>query len=287
MPSFKHEILVDLFRNAGQLTVELLRTCAGLVVKHTRVKVESIDLSQVTSTEYRADAVVVLHDGKGRPVAGIIVEVQLDKKRDKCLTWPAYVANLRAKLDCPAVLLVVAPDPRVAAWARQPIELGHPGFRLTPIVIDFEDVPYVRDRTAASQLPQLAVLSVMAHPELEIAEAAIEAIAPLPEDQARLYLDVIMMALPAALRQLLEARMQGYEYRSDFARKYYGQGREEGLRAAVIALAGAKIGQLSDADLAAIEAVSDQSTLSDLIASLGRARSAAKARAALERALAR
>jgi flagellar biosynthesis/type III secretory pathway protein FliH len=47
-------------------------------------------------------------------------------------------------------------------------------------------------------------------------------------DQARLYLDVIMMALPPAIRQILEARMQHYEYQSDFARKYYGQGREEG-----------------------------------------------------------
>lgn len=47
---------------------------------------------------------------------------------DKRLTWPVYVTTLRAKLDCSAVLLVVAPDPEVAAWARQPIELGHPGF---------------------------------------------------------------------------------------------------------------------------------------------------------------
>ncbi len=36
------------------------------------------------------------------------------------------------------------------------------------------------------------------------------------------------MALPEAIRRILEARMQGYEYQSDFARKYYGQGREEG-----------------------------------------------------------
>ena len=35
-----------------------------------------------------------------------------------------YVSTLRAKLACAAVLLVVAPDPAVAAWARQPIDLG-------------------------------------------------------------------------------------------------------------------------------------------------------------------
>ena len=155
------------------------------------------------------------------------------------------------------------------------------------------------------------MLSVMAHPELEIAEIAVEAISQLPEDRRRLYLDVILMALPEALRRILEARMQGYEYQSDFARKYYGQGRDEGrqegreqgrqegreqgwqdgLRAAVITLARTKLGKLSDADVAAIEAaieaVSDQRILTELVTLLGEARSARKARAALDRALAR
>jgi hypothetical protein len=104
-------------------------------------------------------------------------------------------------------------------------------------------------------------------------------------------LDVIMMALPAAIRQILEARMQHYEYQSDFARKYYGQGldkgREDGLRAAVVALARTKLDQLSDDDIAAIEALSDQRVLTDLVTSLGQAGTVPEARAALDRALAR
>jgi hypothetical protein len=295
MLSFDHEILVDLFRGNSELAVALLRTCAGIAVDHARLELGSIDLSQVTPTEYRADAVVILHDRADRPVTGVIVEVQRHIKRDKLLTWPAYVAHLRAKLDCPAVLLVIAPDPAVAAWARRPIDLGHPGFHLTPIVIGFDDVPWVRDPVAASRLPELAVLSVLAHPELDVAEAAIGAIAQLPADQARLYFDVIMTALPAAIRQILEARMQRYEYQSDFARKYYGQGvteglekgLENGLRAAVVALARTKLEALSDDDLAAIEAVSDPRVLTELVTSLGRARSALEARATLDRALAR
>ena len=229
MLSFHHEILVELFRSNGELAVELLRSCAGIAVDHARVELGSIDLSQVAPTEYRADAVIILRDRRRPPVTGVIVEVQGQIKRDKLLTWPAYVANLRAKLACPVVLLVIAPDPAVAAWARRPIELGHPGFHLTPIVIGFDDVPWVRDPVAASRLPELAVLSVMAHPELDIAETAVDAIAQLPAEQARLYFDVVMMALPAALRRILEARVQRYEYQSEFARKYYGQGVEEGL----------------------------------------------------------
>jgi hypothetical protein len=315
MPSFDHEILVDLFRENGQLAPELLRRCAGIAVDHVRVELESIDLTRVAPTAYYADAVAVLRDRDNRPVTGVIVEVQLRTDENKLLSWPVYVTTLRAKLDCAAMLLVIAPNPAVAAWARQPIELGHPGFRLTPVVIEFKDVPWVRDRAAASRLPELAMLSVMAHPELEVAEVAVEAISQLPEDRRQLYLDVILMALPAAVRRILEARMQGYEYQSDFARKYYGQGRkegrqegrkegrqegrkegrqegrkegrQEGLRAAVVALARTKLGELSDDDLAAIEAVSDQRVLTELVTSLGQARSIRKARAALDRALGR
>jgi hypothetical protein len=164
------------------------------------------------STDYRADNVAILRGPDGRPVTGVIVEVQLHEDRDKLQTWPVYVAALRARLGCPAMLLVIAPEPAIARWARRPIELGHPGFCLTPLVISFANVPRVRDPTAASHLPELAMLSVMAHPELEIAQAAIQAISGLPADRARLYLDVIMKALPAKARQIVEAQMiKGYQ----------------------------------------------------------------------------
>jgi len=105
------------------------------------------------------------------------------------------------------------------------------------------------------------------------------------------YADVIMKVLPANARQIVEEQMiKGYQYQSDFARKYYGQGREEGrqegLRGAVLTLARTKLGKLSDDDVAAIEAVSDLRVLTELIASLGQTSSTRKARAALARALA-
>jgi hypothetical protein len=295
VPSFDHEILVDLFRENAVLASELLRSCVGIDIDHARADHGSIDLSQVVSPEYRADNVAILRGADGRPVTGVIVEVQLRKDRDKLQSWPVYVAALRARLGCPAMLLVIAPKPAIARWARRPIELGHPGFSLTPLVISFANVPRVRDPTAASQLPELAMLSVMAHPEVEIAQAAIQAISGLPADRARLYLDVNMKALPVNARQIVEEQMiKGYQYQSDFARKYYGQGheegreegRQEGLRGAVLTLARTKLGKLSDDDVAAIEAVSDLHVLNELIASLGQTSSTRKARAALARALA-
>jgi hypothetical protein len=301
--SLDHESLVNLFRKEGRLAVELLRACAKIKVDHARVAVTSIDLSQVTPIEYRADTVVVLTDRKDRPVAGVIVEVQLEAKPDKLRTWPAYVAILRAELGCAAVLLVIAPDPRVARWARRRIELGHPGFQLTPIVIGFDNVPWVRDRAAALALPQLAVLSAMAHPTLEAAEVAIVALSQLPGDQKQIYLDIILTALPAKIRRTLEGRMQSYQYQSDFARKYYGvgleeglekglkkglekgreKGRSEGLRDAVVALARNRIDDLSEDTLAALDMVSDPYLLTQLITTLGETRTVIEARAVVDR----
>lgn len=302
MLSFRHEILVDLFRKRGELAWELLRG-ARIAFDHDRVAPGSIDLSQVVSTAYRADAVTELHDRDGKVIAVAIVEVQLAVDLDKRYSWPLYVTAARANLRCPAVLLVIAPEPAVAAWARASISLGHPGFYLAPLVVSFADLPRVTDAALAGRLPELAVLSAMAHPELDVAITAVDAVLPLPEDLRKLYLDVILAALPPLLRQALEARMKGYVYQSEYARRYYGQGLEEGLEQgreqglekgrqqglhdAVLAIARAKLGAVSEQDEAVIRALRDDGQLIALTTALGLARGEAEARAALEHLRAR
>jgi hypothetical protein len=49
-----------------------LRCCAGIDIDHARADHGSIDLSQVVSTEYRADNVAILGGPDGRPVTGVI-----------------------------------------------------------------------------------------------------------------------------------------------------------------------------------------------------------------------
>jgi flagellar biosynthesis/type III secretory pathway protein FliH len=228
--SFDHEILVEMFRNRGELAPELLRTCARIALDHERVEVTSIDLSQVSSTEYRADAVIELRDQANAVVAAVIVEVQLDRDPDKKYTWPAYVSVLRAKLQRGVTLLVLTAAPGVTRWARKAIDLGHPGFCLEPIVIELGDLPRSIDHALAQKLPELAVLSAMGHPDLATAKTAVEAIATLPQDQKQLYLDVILARLPDPVRQELESLMlQGYKYQSEYALRYYNQGLEQGL----------------------------------------------------------
>jgi hypothetical protein len=237
VPSFLHEILVDLFRERPALAAELLRVCAGIQLPGVTAELASIDLSQVAPAEYRSDALSVLRDLTGAAAAAVIAEVQLGIDADKLRTWPLYVAAARARLGCPVTLLVLAPDPAVARWASQSIELGHPGFTLRPVVVGYGQIPRIREAAAARAAPELAVLSVMAHPELETAEAASAGLAELPEERQKLYWDLICSCLPELARRALEARMiKGYEYQSDFARKYFGQGVEQGLRRAIIAL---------------------------------------------------
>jgi hypothetical protein len=233
MISMRHECLVDLFRNRPSLAAELLTESLSVVLpSYTEARVVSIDLTETQPAEYRADVVVLLLDG-GKPVRVIIVEVQLKKDDDKRYSWPAYLTVSRDQHRCLADLLVVAPDPLVAAWCAEPIEIGVRGFVLLPPVLRREAIPVITDAAEAARRPELAVLSAMAYGDTEqgatIAGAVLPAIQKLDDERARFYYDLVYNSLNEAARRALEAMMKGYEYQSDFAKKYVAQGRTEGL----------------------------------------------------------
>ncbi|HEY0513483.1 MAG TPA: hypothetical protein VGH73_16355 [Thermoanaerobaculia bacterium] len=188
-------------------------------------------MTEIQPAEYRADIVVVLLE-RDSVVRVIVVEVQLAVDPRKRFSWPAYVVGVRAIHGCPADLLVVAPDPAIARWCAEPIEIGVPGFVLHPPVLHRTAVPVVTDLGEAARRPELGVLSAMAHGETgqgaTIAAAVLPAIRELDEDRARLYYDLVYNSLNEAACRAMEAMMKGYEYQSDFAKKYVAQGRAEG-----------------------------------------------------------
>jgi len=235
MPSAAHEILVDLFKNRPSLAAEILVEVLGLTLpSYTDARLASIDLTQIQPAEYRADAVVLLLD-EDAPVLVLILEVQLAVDPRKRFSWPAYAMNSRASHGCPVGLLVVAPDTAVARWCAEPIETGIPGFVLCPPVLGREQVPVVTDPMEATRRPEFAVLSAMAHGATErgaeIAAAALPAIRALDDERARFYYDLVYNSLNDAARRALEAMMKGYEYQSEFAKKYVAEGRAEGRAA--------------------------------------------------------
>ncbi|HSK75224.1 MAG TPA: hypothetical protein VLQ45_02105 [Thermoanaerobaculia bacterium] len=232
MPSMAHEILVDLFKNRPSLAAEILAEVLGVPLPpYSEARLASIDLTEIQPAEYRADAVVVLLD-RDVPVRVVIVEVQLAIDPRKRLSWPAYVTVSRAIHDCPADLLVVAPEPAVAGWCAEPIGIGVPGFVLHPPVLHRTAVPVVTDSMEAARRPELGVLSAIAHGDTgqgaTIAAAVLPAVRELDDDRAKFYYDLVYNSLNEASRQSLEAMMKGYEYQSDFAKKYVAQGRAEG-----------------------------------------------------------
>jgi hypothetical protein len=252
-----HEILVDLFKTRPSLAAEILVEVLGLSLPaYTEAQLASVDLTEIKPAEYRADVVVLLRDGD-IPVRVVVVEVQLAMDPRKRRSWPAYVSVAHAVHGCMVDLLVVAPDPVVAAWCAEPIPLGPPGFVLTPPVLRREAVPVVTDSAEAARRLELGMLSVLAHGETEqgerIAGALLPAIAGLDEERSRFYLDLLLNSVNEATRRALEAMMKGYEYQSEFAKKYVAQGRQEGERALLLRLLRARFGELPPNAVARIE----------------------------------
>lgn len=234
MPSHLHETLVEMFRERPVLAAELLGGPLGLPVPdfHT-ASLSPGELTDVMSTEYRADLVITLTT-EDTPVLAVVVEAQLRIDHHKRRSWPAYVATLHARSGCPVALLVVSPNHRVAEWCAVPIVVGEPDFVLTPLVLGPGEVPVVTDPVLAKLNPELAVLSALAHGRRSaprpIFEALLAALDVVDQDHADLYADVVLAALPSAARDYLEALMSTttHQYQSDFARRYFERGQVKG-----------------------------------------------------------
>ena len=277
MPSAEHEALVMLFRNRPALAAELLRDACGVQLpEHSRAVLSSETMRNVRPVEIAADAVVVL-EGDGSPRLATIVEVQLSIREDKRRAWPSYLVLLRRELGCPCMLLVIALDDAVARWSAQPIEIGHPGFVLRPLVIGREVVPRITDPRRAADDVELAVLSAVAHGKgnnaLGVALTALHAIADLAAvdgERSGVYLDLVLAALSAATRAALEQVMKSnYEYQSEFMRnllaKGLQEGRQEGVATgeadALLRVLGARGFVVDDATAARIRSCTDLATL--------------------------
>jgi hypothetical protein len=265
MPSLTHEGLIKLFYNRPRLAPDLLRDALHVgLPAYSEVRIESAELTDLDPAERRADLVVLLVEGE--PVLGIVVEVQLQEAARKRFTWPAYVSGLRARLECPACVLVMAPTESVARWCREPIEIG-PSNVFVPHVIGPTLVPIVDDVAAAERDPELAVLSVMAHGQEAQAETlgrtALLAIQRLTDDRHALYSDLVLAAVSKAARAALEELMASgnYEFQSDFVKKFLAKGEAKGRAESLLEVLEARGLHVSDEARARILACTDAAAL--------------------------
>ncbi len=234
MPSRLHEDILRLFHNRPTLAAELVQRALHTdLPEYREARIDSANLNDLRPAEYQADLVVLLM--RDRPVHGIIVEVQLARDEEKAFVWPAYVCNLRGRIRCPVCLLVMTVEESVARWARRWIEIGG-DHHFRPWVLSPTEVPQITDAAAAKADPELAVLSAVAHggdvdttKAAQIALAAEGALLDLDAGRSTLYGDMLFAALSeAARRAMRDMNLPKYEYKTEFAKRYYGQGLSEG-----------------------------------------------------------
>ena len=277
MPSFEHNGLVEMFRENPSLALLLLEQILHFPLPpHTSVAVVEAALDQLVPVEFRADLVIEVKQGD-EVVFAIVLEVQLGEDPEKKSVWPVYLTVTRARRKgCPACVLVVAPDAKVAAWAAQPIALGLPGDTIQPRVLGPPELPWVTDPAEVLRQPELAVLSAMAHgnePDgLRVVMAVIAGLTGFDEATASVYRTLVYEALGEALRKKVEEMiMQAVpEFREPpFVQKLKAMGRAEGraegqaegLKAALLKLVARTGLTLGDEERARIDACDDPAML--------------------------
>jgi len=210
MPTLEHSALIEMFRENPELAVHILATVFHRdVPPHASVRVADSGLDQLIPVEFRADMVLEHLDDAGRVILAIVLEVQREKKPRKKYTWAVYWAVARAERECPAVVLVVAPDGEVAAWAGETIDLGLGLGTLQPLVLGPATLPELTDPTDAAKEIELAVLSAMAHGNgphgLAVVQAAFLALGRLDREHEAVYFRIIWNLLREPMQRALEA----------------------------------------------------------------------------------
>lgn len=232
-PTVEHEFLIELVRQRPSLVATLLAEMGIPVPKFDEARLESPDFTECTPTEYRADAVVVLADGK--PLAGVVLEVQRRYREEKQWSWPVYLATLRKRIKGPCLLLVFCPDRNEALKCARAIEMGHPGWTLVPIVIGPDQIPKVTDLIQAITQPELATLSAIVHGESEegpkVLQTFFDSLQHL-SGEADSYADLVLAMLPAvAIAKFMEFTMvlgTRHEPRSTWVRRWLAEAEAEG-----------------------------------------------------------
>jgi len=208
MPTLEHNGVVSLFRDKPELALRFLGDiCHVEVPAYATIRVADTALDQLVPTEFRADLVLDVLDERGKFVSAIVLEVQREIKERKKYTWPVYVATSRAERECPAILMVVAVDEDVAAWAQRSIDLGFDKGNIDPVVLGPQTIPEITDKHVACTEVELALLSGMAHGNGTNSEpvlrAALAGIDTLDQEHAMVYYQILWNVLREPMRKAL------------------------------------------------------------------------------------
>ncbi|GAA4924966.1 hypothetical protein LX16_0005 [Stackebrandtia albiflava] len=235
MPAARHEVLIQLFRDAPELVGTILAERPDMtMLGEPRVRSSPESASVLQVAERRVDAVFEVEDDTGR--FAVALEVQMRPEPEKVRRWPTYVARLRENLVCPVTLLVVCMSDRTAKWAAEPIFLGRPGSYIRPVALGPAQVPLLTDPTDPRATPQRALLSVLAHAKgrrrhnkalIDVFDHVLGTIDPQrATDYAEFAYELLSGPAVRYLEELVETRTKPYQ-RSTY-RRLREEARDEG-----------------------------------------------------------
>lgn len=158
MPPVKYDKLRDMIRDRPDLVVELFQEASG-------IELPRYDLISVPWIGFVDQMATVLIGDPDQPDLMIHVELLSEIIPQRRYSWPSYLARHRAYYKCPVTMVVLCPDEATAEWCRQPIECGlDEGWVLRPWALNLlTDIPAVTDLDKARAMPELTVLSILAH----------------------------------------------------------------------------------------------------------------------------
>ncbi|GAA2130687.1 hypothetical protein GALLR39Z86_26590 [Glycomyces algeriensis] len=229
-----HDTPLKLCREKPGFAAELAGEILGLPIpEHDEILPYSESGTDPEVRDLNADNVVVCRQGKANRL-GIIVEVQREKDKRKLISWPAYQVNFRHRIQAPTVLIVVCPNPTVAAWAAEPIETGQPASAFRMQVLSPDNYPKLFENSESGALAERMVLGTLIHERSDdirrLLVAAEAELAPLPEDKAKRYTEYMLGQLSEHPRTILEALMkqETYPYQSKLLADREARGEAKG-----------------------------------------------------------
>lgn len=230
MPGVLHEAPLELLRRNPLLAAALVSAAGIDIPAEPTAEMADSNLTSCLPTELRADAVTVVQ-AHGIKLA-VVTEVQRTRpKKAKRRAWPAYVALASVEHQCEAVLLIIAASRDVARACSRPVQTGHPGFDLAPVVIGPDSTPADAAPGLAAARPELLVLSVLtgaidlSHRDAQV--TVLQTIARLDEYRRATYTRLVRIAASPSQRQALEELMTTV-FKDDFVDGLLAKGKAEG-----------------------------------------------------------
>jgi len=278
MPGLWHDSGNELFKDDPEFASRLFRLVGVDLPPDVQLTpAPTNETDRTLSSDLDPDTVLVAGSVK-RPERIVIVELQQAWDPGKLRQWPRYAASKWLRYECPVQLLVICPDDSTADRYAGPIRTSLDGYTHRPTVLRPERVPVLTRAAQASADPAMGVMSLAYHGADETVVSAFAAgILSLSPDEAKKYYEYGLRMSPEIVRNALE-QLMATKFNEPFSKlglTYYGQGREEGLKAGreqglveaergtVLMVMKARGLQVTDSQRARIDACDDLATLKE------------------------